>query len=125
MMNILLVEDEEMVADILITALKKWNQKVVWVATKKEALVKAGQGHFDMVLLDIMLPDGFGYEIIPEIGKTQPGAYVITMTGDNSPVLEKIVREFGIAYFMAKPVELNELKHIIDHYENKIMKEVA
>ena len=124
-MNILIVEDEEMVAEILIKALKIWGQKVVWVTTKHEALVKTGQSIFDMVLLDIMLPDGFGYDIIPEIKQSQPGAYVITMTGDNSPQLERIVRGFGIAYFMAKPVNLEELKSIIDHYMNRLVKEVA
>ena len=124
-MNILLVEDEEMVADSLMATLKAWNQKVVWATTKKEALLKAGQSFFDLVLLDIMLPDGFGYEMIPEIKQSQPGAYIITMTGNNTPDLERIVRGYGIAYYMAKPVNLKELKHIIDHYENKIMKEVA
>jgi len=77
------------------------------------------------VILDIMLPDGFGYDIIPEIKQSQPEAYVITMTGDNSPQLERIVRGFGIAYFMAKPVNLKELKSIIDHYISRLTKEVA
>lgn len=125
MMNILLVEDEEIVADSLMATLKIWDQKVVWVTSKKEALAKAGQSFFDMILLDIMLPDGFGYEIIPEIKQSQPDAYIITMTGHNTPELERIVRGFGIAYFLAKPVNLKELKHIIDHYINKIVKEVA
>jgi len=124
-MNILIVEDEEMVAEVLIQAFNKWGQKVVWVTTKHEALVKTGQSIFDMVILDIILPDGFGYDIIPEIKQSQPGAYIITMTGDNSPKLEKIVRGFGIAYYMAKPVNLKELKSIIDHYINRLAKEVA
>ena len=124
-MNILLVEDEETVADVLMAALKKWGQKVVWVTSKSEALVKTEDSIFDMILLDIMLPDGFGYDIIPDIKNKQPGAYVITMTGHNTPELEKIVRGFGIAYFMAKPVNLDELKHIIDHYINRLIKEVA
>jgi DNA-binding response OmpR family regulator len=124
-MNILIVEDEEIVAEVLIKALKKWGQKVVWATTKHEALVKTEQSIFDMVILDIMLPDGFGYNAIPEIKQSQPGAYIITMTGDNSPQLERIVRGLGIAYFMSKPVNLKELKSIVDHYINRQTKEVA
>ena len=48
MMNILLVEDEEMVADSLMATLKTWDQKVVWATTKREALLKAGQSFFDL-----------------------------------------------------------------------------
>lgn len=122
-MNILLIEDEALVGDLLVTALKDWHQKTVWVTTKKEALSKIEEDRFDMTLLDIMLPDGFGYDIIPEIKRLQPEINIITMTGYNTPEMEKTIREFGISYYMAKPVNLKELKHIIDHFVTKQKKE--
>jgi len=124
-MNILLVEDEDAVADVLMDAMKKWDQKVVWVTSKKEAGAKVKESRFDLVLLDIMLPDGFGYEIIPEVKQAWPNANIITMTGYNTPDMERTIRGYGITYYMLKPVALNELKNIIDHIENKQLKEAA
>ena len=124
-MNILLVEDDEAVADILMEVLKTWDQKVVWVSTKKEAVSQIEDSRFDIILLDIMLPDGFGYEIIPEIKRSQPGMHILTMTGHNTPEFERTIRGFGITYYMSKPVNVGELKQIIDHIENKQNKEVA
>jgi len=124
-MHILIVEDEEVVSEILIARMKRWGQKVVLATSSKEALSKIKTSRFDLVLLDIMLPDGLGYEIIPEIKQALPNINIITMTGQNTPDLERTIREFGITYFMAKPVDFDELKNIIDHIANKQKRKVA
>jgi len=124
-MHILIVEDEEVVSEILIARMKRWGQKVVLATSSKEALSKIKTSRFDLVLLDIMLPDGLGYEIIPEIKQALPNINIITMTGQNTPDLERTIREFGITYFMAKPVDFDELKNIIDHIANQQKRKVA
>ena len=124
-MQILIVEDEEIVSEILIARMKRWGQNVVLATSRQEALSKIKTSRFDLVLLDIMLPDGFGYEIIPEVKQAQPNINIITMTGDNTPDLERTVRAFGITYFMAKPVDFDELKNIIDHIANTQKRKVA
>ena len=124
-MHILIVEDEEIVSEILITRMKRWGQNVVLATSCEEALSKIKTGRFDLVLLDIMLPDGLGYEVIPEIKQALPNINIITMTGQNTPDLERTIREFGITYFMAKPVDFDELKNIIDHIANKQKRKVA
>jgi DNA-binding response OmpR family regulator len=121
-MNILLIEDEEIVAVLLMDAMKKWGQKVVWVTTKTEAELKIEQSRFDLILLDILLPDGFGYEIIPKIKLAQAETGIITMTGYSTPAMERTIREFGITYYMSKPVDMNELKQIIDHIDHILKK---
>jgi DNA-binding response OmpR family regulator len=118
-MNILLVEDDPTAAQIMQDTMKLWQQDVV-LATCGEAAVQATeQQQFDLVLLDIMLPDGFGYNFIPAIRKYQPDLKIITMTGNNTPEMEKRIREYGITYYMAKPVNFKELKDIINHIANK------
>ena len=124
-MQILIVEDEEIVSEILIARMKRWGQNVVLATSCEEALSKIKTGRFDLVLLDIMLPDGLGYEVIPEIKQALPNINIITMTGQNTPDLERTIREFGITYFMAKPVDFDELKNIIDHIANKQKRKVA
>jgi DNA-binding response OmpR family regulator len=124
-MHILIVEDEEIVSEILIARMKRWGQNVVLATSNEEAVSKIKTSRFDLVLLDIMLPDGLGYEIIPEIKQALPNINIITMTGQNTPALERTIREFGITYFMAKPVDFDELKNIIDHIANKQKRKVA
>ena len=74
---------------------------------------------FDLVLLDIMLPDGLGHEFIPALRKHQPEIKIITMTGYSTPAMETEIRSQGIHYYMAKPISLKELKAILDHMSKK------
>ena len=118
-MNILLVEDDALVAKMVKATMTKWNQKVLLASSGQAAVSMAGENTFDLVLLDIMLPDGLGYDFIPEIKKFQPDIKIITMTGYNTPEMETKARAQGINYYMAKPINLTELKSILDHLVKK------
>ena len=95
--------------------MKKWNQNVLLAVTGQDAVSMAEKKTFDLVLLDIMLPDGLGYEFIPELRKHQPDIKIITMTGYNTPEMETEARAQGIHYYMAKPINFKELRAILDH----------
>ncbi|MCP3891365.1 MAG: response regulator, partial [Desulfobulbaceae bacterium] len=75
---------------------------------------------FDMILLDIMLPDYKGYDLIPKFKNIHPEIHIITMTGHNSRELELKVRSQGILYYMVKPIETKNFKLILDHIKSKI-----
>lgn len=114
-MNILLVEDDANVAMMLCDNMTWWGHEVKLANSGKAAVNETARQRFDLALLDIMLPDGFGYEFIPEIRKSQPDLKIITMTGHNTPEMERRARKQGITYYMAKPVNIKELKIIVDH----------
>ncbi len=122
-MNILLVEDDVTVAEIMSDTLQKWKQDVTLATSGTAAVNESGSQRFDLALLDIMLPDGFGYDFIPEIKRSQPDLKIITMTGCSTPEMEKRVRQHGITYYMAKPVNFKELKDIVDHISRKATKQ--
>ena len=114
-MDILLVEDDTLVAETVCATIKKWNHNSMLAGTGRDAVSMAQEKTFDLALLDIMLPDGLGYEFIPELRKCQPGLKFITMTGYNTPEMEIEARAQGIHYYMAKPINFAELKAILDH----------
>lgn len=118
-MNILLVEDDALVAETVSDIMQGWGQSVTLASCGKAALQEAGSQPFDMALVDIMLPDGFGYDFLPEIKRRQPDLKIITMTGYSTPEMERRARQHGIAYYMAKPVNFSELKDIVDHISRK------
>lgn len=122
-MEILLVEDDILNAELMIKAMEGWDHHVELAETGKEAVEKARKNIFDLALLDIMLPDILGYELIPEFKKYDSGIQIITMTGYNSPEMERKIRGYGITYYMTKPVSLYELKSILNHISKKFKKE--
>lgn len=113
-LKVLIVEDDRTFASYLESIIHSWNHQFVTVRTGKAALKQVWAENFDLILLDIFLPDGEGHKLIPQFKEAQPGIGVITMTGHNTPDLELEVRKHGILYFMSKPLEARALKLIVD-----------
>ncbi|MBU0769737.1 MAG: response regulator [Proteobacteria bacterium] len=118
-MKILVVEDNVSNAKMISRAIMRWDHHVELATTGKEAVEKANNQTFDLVLLDIMLPDVMGYELIPEFKRYHSQIKVITMTGHSTLEMERKIRGYGITYYMAKPVSFDELKSILDHLSRK------
>ena len=66
-MNVLVVEDDDSSAEPIAGIIKAWDHKVEVSGTGKDALEKARRKHFDLVLLDIFLPDCKGHDLIPQL----------------------------------------------------------
>jgi YesN/AraC family two-component response regulator len=98
-----------------------WGHRVHGERTGASALESARRKPLDLILLDIKLPDIMGYDLIPQFKKYQPGINIITMTGYNTPELERKIRGCGITYYLAKPVQMEELKSILDHIDKKYL----
>ncbi|MCP4722806.1 MAG: response regulator, partial [Desulfobacteraceae bacterium] len=89
--------------------------KAIVAETGKKALDIVNNELFDLILLDIFLPDTIAYDLIPKLKKGWSGMEIITMTGHSSRDLESKVRSQGILYYMVKPIDLAELKSILQH----------
>ena len=114
-MKILIIEDTDQLSKLLKLKTEKWGHKAVVAETGKEALGIIKNEIFDLILLDIFLPDTIAYDLIPKLKREWSGMEIITMTGYSSSDVEKKVRSHGILYYMVKPVDLEELKDIIQH----------
>src|SRR5438445_13850433 len=64
---------------------------------------------FQFFVVDIQLPDGCGVDFLPEIAERAPGAGVVIVTGTPLPKYRQRASEFGVLYFMEKPVEVRQL----------------
>ena len=118
-MKILIIEDAEPVSKLLKLQVERWGHKSVVAETGNEALTIIKKEMFDLILLDIFLPDTIAYDLIPKLKTEWSGMNIITMTGYSSGDVEQKVRSQGILYYMVKPVDLSELKHIIQHMDKK------
>ena len=80
----------------------------------EEAVVLATENHFDLILLDIMLPDIDGYEVLRRLQAANVGTPVLIQSGIiGRDEMEKGVG-FGVDDYLGKPFSRNELDQGID-----------
>ncbi|HEN21181.1 MAG: response regulator [Deltaproteobacteria bacterium] len=120
-MRVLIVEDSRSLASKIVKAIRSWGYEAERAGTGKDALEKLRRDNFDIVLLDIYLPDGKSIDLIPKLREFCPDIEIITMTAFNSRELEMDARQYGILYYMLKPFESAQLKEILDHMSNKLL----
>lgn len=118
-MKILIVEDDKVFADVIWKIVRKWGYKAKKADTGKEAMKKIRKESFDLVLLDILLPDCRGSELIPQFRKIWPDIDVVTMTAYNSRDIESEVRRQGVVFYMSKPFSMKQLRTTLAHIQRK------
>ena len=118
-MKILIVDDEVPFLNLLKRYLELWGYECATAVSGQTAMESLRDGTFDLVLLDIFLPDVKGYDLIPIIRRHLSNIDVITMTGYNTRELESIVRQQDILFYMIKPFEASQLKEILEHLSKR------
>ena len=104
-MRVLLVEDEEAIAEPLADALRREGLDVTWVGTAAEAL--AATEH-DLVLLDLRLPDGDGFEVCREL-RARSSVPIIVISARGEEVDRVVGLELGADDYQVKPFGVREL----------------
>ena len=117
--NILVVEDDISVLSSIVRLIERWGHKTEKSETGRDTLEKVKKRIFDLVLLDISLPDIRAQDLIAELKELRPEIGIVTMTGSSTKELEREIRTLGIIYYMSKPVSEEELKEILDHISAK------
>lgn len=118
-MKILIVEDDKGVAGVIEEIIRKLGYKAEKSMTGKEAMEKIRKESFDLVLLDILLPDCKGYELIPQFRKVRPDIDVVTMTAYNSRDIEMEARKQGVIFYMSKPFNIKQLQATLIYVRKK------
>ncbi len=93
--------------------------KLESVESGEEVIETAKRKYFDIILLDLSLPDIEANKLIRRMKKISPGVGIITVTGSNSRALEEKIREEGVIYYMIRPFDSNHLEDIINHIGHK------
>ena len=109
MMRILLVEDEESIRDTIKLNLELENYEVVVAKDGKMALKHFREQHFDLIILDIMLPEIDGYQVCEQIRLTNMEVPVIMLTAKDAPADRIMGLRRGADDYLTKPFNLEEL----------------
>jgi two-component system sensor histidine kinase/response regulator len=101
--KILVIDDEKGIQRGCARALEPAGYRVEVLGTLAEGREKLGQADYDLVLLDVMLPDGQGIDLLPVIKQQDPDTVVVIITGFATVELAVQAIKQGAYDFIAKP----------------------
>ncbi len=107
-MRILLVEDDPSVAASVVDGLVNASMDVEHVATGKEAISKALSENFELILLDLGLPDMDGQDVCRSV-REKSSTPIIILSARSEEIDRVLALEFGADDYMVKPFGMREL----------------
>ncbi|MDO8587815.1 MAG: response regulator [Armatimonadota bacterium] len=111
--NVLVVDDEINLCRILSAKLAKDGYEVVTVHDGEQAVEKVRQSHFDVVLLDLILPKMDGLSALASIRSMDKEIPVIIMTAcENSEAIEQAMSQ-GVSAYVNKPFDLDNVVALV------------
>ncbi len=109
MANILIIEDEKKIARVLQLELEHEGYETDAAFTGTSGLEKFKEQNWDLVLLDVMLPELSGLEVLRRIRSTDTSTPVILLTARNSIPDKVSGLDLGANDYVTKPFEIEEL----------------
>lgn len=113
MTSILIVDDEPDVRSAFERFLKLSGFDVTACSCARDAELAALEGTFEVMIVDLNLPDGTGLELAERLRARHCSAKLIVLTGDPSPETQRLSRELEIARYLKKPVRASVLIDVV------------
>jgi DNA-binding NtrC family response regulator len=117
--SILVVDDEEVMRDVLETLLTKAGYDVTLAEDGPAGLALARKMPFDAVILDVMLPEMSGLEVLEELKKSDPELVVLMITAFASLETAITAMKKGAFDYVTKPFKHEEVLHILKNALNQ------
>lgn len=115
MSRILIVDDEPTTAELVAMHLSRGGYEMRKAGGASEMRRLISEEEFDLILLDYMLPDGNGFELIREINQALPDVPIIMITAHGNVPMAVDAMRLGVYDFCPKPIEFNRLRMSVDH----------
>lgn len=107
--TVLVADDDRTIRTVLTQALTRAGCKVHATSSLTTLMRWVGEGKGDVVISDVMMPDGNGLEMLPKIAQDRPGLPVIVISAQNT-IMTAIKAAEAEAYdYLPKPFDLPEL----------------
>ena len=108
-MNILIIEDEKMLADVIRVSLENNNYQVEIEGNGEEGYYKALSDTYDLIILDVMLPDMDGFTILKKLREDKINTKIIMLTAKSTLDDKLEGLENGANDYITKPFHIEEL----------------
>jgi DNA-binding NtrC family response regulator len=111
--RILVVDDEEIVIRSCLRILESGDYEVDAVQSGREALRKIEENHYDVLILDIMMPEMDGLEVLQSVKESHPDIDVIMVTGLSQIDTAVRAMKLGAFDYLPKPFDPDEIKLVV------------
>ena len=109
MPRLLLIDDDEHLAAPLAAYLKRFDLTLEGALRPSDGLARLRAGGFDAVILDVMLPDGSGLELLKQLRSEHAELPVLMLSARGEPLDRILGLELGADDYLAKPCDPREL----------------
>jgi MinD-like ATPase involved in chromosome partitioning or flagellar assembly/ActR/RegA family two-component response regulator len=109
MANVLIIDDNEIFCEMLSEMVKDLGHEVSCVYTIKDGLEATASGEFEVVFLDVRLPDGNGLEVLPDIKAMPSAPLVIIITGAGDPDGADLALKNGAWDYIEKQTSIKQI----------------
>jgi DNA-binding response OmpR family regulator len=109
MAQLLVVEDDDTIGRLLSEGLGNHGHAVTWCRSGRSALREATLMQFDLVLLDLGLPDLDGVEVCRQLRASQPGCVLVILTARDAEIDVVVGLDAGADDYLTKPFRYAEL----------------
>ncbi len=110
MAKILIIDDDRIFCNLFYKQMSRMGHEVTCALAIKEGLNKALSGTFDVVFLDVRMPDGDGLNTLPRIKEITPSPEVIIITSSGDPDGAELAIKSGAWDYIEKPLSIREIK---------------
>ena len=107
--NILIIDDDEMLCEMLCRRIHDMEHKTICAHTLSQGLKVASESAFDIVLLDVRLPDGNGLDALSSIKSSATDPEVLIITGEGDENGAELAIKNGAWDYIQKPLSSREI----------------
>ncbi|MEO3417347.1 sigma-54 dependent transcriptional regulator [Roseovarius sp. CAU 1744] len=107
--TVLVADDDRTIRTVLTQALTRAGCKVHATSSLTTLMRWVGEGKGDVVISDVMMPDGNGLEMLPKIARDRPGLPVIVISAQNTIMTAIKANEADAYDYLPKPFDLPDL----------------
>jgi two-component system nitrogen regulation response regulator GlnG len=112
--TIIVADDDAAIRTVVRQALRRAGHEVVLTETAAGLVKLVGEGRGDVVITDVILPDGNGLDTISTLLTLRPGLRIIVMSAQNTLSTAVRATEEGAFDYLPKPFDLNELVRSVE-----------
>jgi len=129
MANILIIDDDRTICETISNVVKRMGHSATSASNLQQGLEVALSGRFDIVFLDVRMPDGNGLEILPKIRGIPSLPEVIIITGFGDPDGAELAIKHGAWDYIQKPSTAEEMTlsliRALQYREGRIARKIS
>ncbi len=115
-LSILVVEDNVISQKVALTILKSIGYEADLAVNGKEGLEKAGKKKYDIIFMDLVMPEMDGYTAAKKILEVSPDTLIVALSADSANESVKKAEIAGIRQYISKPVRQEDMRKILIKY---------